>query len=216
MSLELIAVLVQIAIATVAIWYAFETRQLRVQNQEEIKYLKKQNRYSMAPFLIPGASKLTIERVIEIINDSDDTPEDKERKIESARKEAVFFAVQIDNPTTDKLASRVEVFIYDPQTKSYLSGDLGKEWVSPKETEVIQVTGPYYTLPEIIKDIENSYGNVASVFKDNLKESDEALGFVVAFFRDIEGTLYMAKREFRMTGFDISHKATKLFSSELL
>lgn len=207
--------LVQLGLVGAALWYSYETRELRKQNLKEIHVLMNQGRLALAPFLVPGAQKVSADKLVEMIQaDEEADEEEKEKRIESARNEEVFFAVQIDNPTADKVGCHIEPYIYDPSTKSFLIPDHGKEWISPKETEFVQVTGPYVTKVQIEKAVRKTFGNVVEPLLEELDMPDD-LGYIALFFQDVEGTLYLSKRTFRLKDGQILHHPTKLVCASI-
>lgn len=202
---------VNLGVVVAAIWYSIETRKLRLQNLTEIRLLSNQGRLTLAPFLVPGAQKLSKEQLEELIDADDDaTDEEKSKRKAGARKTEVFFAVQVDNPTADKVGCHLEPYIYDPSTKSFLIPDHGKEWISPKETEMFQVTGPYVTRPRVEEEIKEHFGNVVVPLLAEL-ETPEDHGYVALFFQDVEGTVYLSKRPFTIAkSGEVRHRPTRL------
>lgn len=204
---------VQLGIVGAAIWYSVETRALRMQNLSEIRLLTKQGRLSLAPFLVPGAHKLTKEELEEMIDaDERATAEEKQKRKMDARKEEVFFIVQVDNPS-DKVGSRLYPYIYDPLTKSFLTPDHGKEWIKPRDKESFQVTGPYFTREQVVEEIKARYGDTVSSLLTEF-ETPKDYGYLALFFQDIEGTIYLSKRPFVLQeGKVLHHRPARLLCS---
>ncbi|MEZ5528426.1 MAG: hypothetical protein R3E57_00550 [Porticoccaceae bacterium] len=207
--------IVQVALLAAALWYSWETRVIRLQNQKELNLLKKQGRLSLAPYLVPGCEKIDIEQLIELISSNEELDaEEKKEQIEAAKKEEVFFYIQVDNPTSDKVGCQLRPIIYDPSTKSFILSDSGHAWISPQAQGKFQATGPYYSKAQISEQLEGSYGDEIKALLNNLDITDNE-GYVALFYRDIEGSLYLAKRAFKVHDGEYNFKATKLFSSVL-
>ena len=79
-TMEIIILLVQVILAITAIWYSYETRQVRRQNQQQLEFLIKQNNISISPFLIPTAKDSTTLGPEDIPDDVEE--EDKKKMIE--------------------------------------------------------------------------------------------------------------------------------------
>ncbi|WP_123658817.1 hypothetical protein [Salinisphaera japonica] len=213
--MEVISLVVQIALAGAALWYTLETRRLRIQNSEEIKVLLNQGRVALAPFLVPGVKRLNVQELHELISSDEDLDEaEKEKRKDFAANADVFFVVQVDNPTADKIGCQLQPYIYDPSTKSFLIPDHGKAWISPRESEHIQVTGPYVTLEKVQSSLSEHYGESAENLVKHLDAPDEA-GYIALFFQDIEGTLYLSKREFALSDGETLHRTTRLVHADL-
>ena len=204
---DLTLLLVQSALVVAALWYSWETRRMRIQNLHEIHLLANQGRLALAPFLVPGAStKAELLKNIEASTEPDEaTRLDHARQVNESD---VRYIVRVDNPT-DKTGCHLQPYIFDPLTKSFLIPDHGKEWIRPRESESFQVSGPNCTRKKIEEDLESEYGNIAQNLFSELDMPEDS-GYVVLFFRDIEGTLYASKRPFRIVEDATVHSASRL------
>jgi hypothetical protein len=215
--MEMVSLTVQILLLLAALWYSYETRKLRIQNLQEVRLVANQGRLALAPYLIPGVRKVSVAELNSAIDaDSELSDAEKEERKAEVAKEEVFFGVLVDNPTAEKVACHLEPYIYDPGTKSFLTPDHGIERISPKDKEAIQVTGPYVTKLKAIDEVVKSYGDgVRSLIE--LLDTPEDCGYVALFFQDIEGTVYLAKRQFILRNGSVSHNSpTKLFCSTVV
>ncbi|MEA3642606.1 MAG: hypothetical protein VBE63_22075 [Lamprobacter sp.] len=216
LSLDIAAVLVQFALVATAAWYSYETRQLRLQNLEEIRLLKKQGLNALAPYLLPGAQRVSVESLVEYIQaDNDLNDDEKLKKIQAVKKEDVFIVVVVKNSTSDKIGCHLEPYIYDLRTKSFLTPDHGKETISPKSEEHFQVTGPYANRQQVEKKLVDAYGDrITSLFGELHTPDDE--GYIALFFQDTEGNLYLSKRPFvEREGQIVHHRSSKIYSAAM-
>jgi len=204
---EYIILIVQVALLLAALWYSWETRKIRIQNLDEIRLIANQGRLALAPFLVPGATPKS-EIVNNIRKDTDKEEKARDEMIEGLESSDLRYFVKVDNPT-DKTGCHLSPYVFDPDSKSFLIPDHAKEWISPKDAETFQVSGPSFTKKKIEEHLIEQYGNVASSLFGHL-ETPEEEGYVVLFFRDIEGTLYVSKRSFTLKDGQSSHKASRL------
>lgn len=211
--METILLIVQTGLVFAAMWYSWETRKIRIQNLDEIHILMRQTRLSLAPYLVPGAQKVEKEAVVSMIENSEDLDEEeKKRKIQAAEEEEVFYVVVVDNPTAEKVGCQLEAYIYDPNTKSFLFPDIGKQWISPGERELIQITGPYFTKEKLLLEIEENYDGINPSLLAHF-DTPEDEGYVALLFRDIEGSVYLTKRAFSFVGGEMRTRPARLVAS---
>ena len=197
-QMDWLMILVQLVLAGAAIWYTFETRRLRQENQEQLKLLKEQTRLSLAPFLVPGLIDVDLALAKQKVLDSKEIPEPKKREmLANIASASIKFMCAIDNPSS-KIGHHVNLWVYDSRTRSFLSGDFGKEWIAEKGRELIQVSAPYFNTAEVSQQIREQYGSDVDFIFPLLTTED--VSYLVLLFRDIEGRLYAVKRGFQVEG----------------
>lgn len=207
--MDWIMIIVQLILAFTAIWYAFETRQLRLQNQGQLKLLKEQTRLSLVPYLVPGLMDVELNALKRMIKeDIELTEERKKEQLEKAEKADVIFMCKVENPTS-KTAHHIGLWVYDSRTRSFLECDFGKEWIAEKSNELFQISKPYLTPNEVRKSICKQYGSDIDFILPLIKFEDES--YIITIFRDIERRLYAVKRPFNISNDgDIRHKPSAL------
>lgn len=207
--MEWIAIIVQLALASVAIWYTIETRKLRIQNEAQMKLLREQTRLSLTPYLVPGIADVDLALLRKnIAEDKSLTEDQRKEKLSKLDEAKIKFVCNVHNPTS-KTPHHVNVYIYDSRTRSFLEGDYGKEWIAEKGSELFQVSEPYLGRDEVVESIRKQYGDGTDFIFRQLSAGDQS--YIAIIFRDLEGRLYMAKREFMISDGEAHHKPTALF-----
>lgn len=216
-DLVLFAIVVQIVLAVAAFWYAWETRRMRLQNAEQMDLLRRQARLTVAPFLLVGMLPTDPRMLREHVEQEGSMDEEKrgaalkliEALGEGIAKEKLRFIAAVHNPT-QKVALQANAYVYDHQHKSYLEGYVGKEVLAAASKETIPIGEPYYDRKGIIQAIQRDYGPDSSFALRWLEPGDTS--FLAFFFRDLEGRLYLIRREFGIdSAGQFIHKPSRMF-----
>ena len=199
----ILPLLVQIALAGTAFWYALETRKYRIQGEHQLSTMQKQHFLTVAPFLLVGAVPKSI-----LENEIEHHPEkfvrpgsnvDLKEIQKQVRADLInkpdFFACGIQNPTS-KLARQVEAMLYSAQNKHFIEGIHSKEVLSEKASDVLILASNPMNQQEAIESMRKSYPGIDKINSDLLPHDKKS--YVVVFYRDIEGAVYAVKRPYRI------------------
>lgn len=209
--MEWLLIVVQLLLAGAAVWYAIETRRLRIQNSAQMDLLKNQTRLSVAPYLIPGLVDIDLAVWKQQIVDNDELSEEKKQEALTKIADAdIKFVCAVNNPTS-KTPHHINIWIYDERTRSFLESDFGKEWIAEKDSELFQVSEPRFAKDEVEQRIQEQYGEASAFMFRHLEVGDNS--YVALVFRDMEGRIYLAKRYFVISKNNkIHHKPTTMHS----
>lgn len=198
---------IQGILAVVGLWYTIETRKLRLQSENQSKTAIRQKRLSIAPYLVVGV--MHPESFIDEDEDNEDKRKEFIAKLEESRKNDEFlYLATISNPT-EKIAIQTNVYIFDNNKKSYLTGDIGHQVISAKDNEAMPVSKPYMTEEEVRKVINKDY-DLSNEFNMALKAIEKDSSVIYLLYKDIEGYPYLVVRPF-----DIDDDGDFTFSNQL-
>ena len=116
--------------------------------------------------------------------------------VEAQQQDLIIYVATYSNPT-EKVAIEVDIYVYDNNKKSFLTGDTAKQVLSPKDKGYITISKPYMTHDEVLKDIESKY-NLKKQFEEAEKSIGNDWSAIYLLYRDIEGYPYLISRPFRM------------------
>lgn len=193
--------LVQLLLAGAAIWYAIETRKLRMQNQLQIDISKKQHFLTVAPFLLIGLiSKTKFQAEFEAHPEKfvkEPSEEEFKKKTDRIKHDIAegseFFFCNINNPTS-KIARDAEVIVYNSNNRNFLLGQYGRAVIEEKQTEIIFVAGNPMSHQEVITAKIQAYPGIDKSKEPLFNYSD--ISYAIVLYRDIEGSNYAVKRPF--------------------
>jgi hypothetical protein len=198
---EMLSIVVQSILAIAAIWYTWETRKVRLQNQYLLNITTRQHLITVAPYLLIGVvPKSRFQADVEshpekFIHEA--SQEEYDKKFQELRKQISgspdFYFCTINNPTS-KLARDVEVVLYNSENKNFLMGQEGKAIIAEKGTEILWVSGSAKSQQEVIDIKIDAFPELTRVHKELFEYSD--VSYAVALFRDIEGSAYAVKRRY--------------------
>lgn len=210
--IEVVATCVQLGLVITAIWYAWETRTIRLQHEKQFELLKKQVKLTNVPYLVPGILDVdAIRAKKQIQEDKELSQEEKKKRTEEMSRDTVKFTVGVHNPTTI-VGRYLRIWIYDKRTQSFMKAGVGVEFISEKETEQFVVRDTYYDVDKVKEQMSSYYEVDMEFAKDEITLGDES--YLVLVYMDIEGTPYMVKRGFEPgTNGDVAHKSSKVFFS---
>lgn len=200
---------IQATLAGVALWYTIETRKLRKHSESQLALSAQQARLAIAPFLVPGLQASGPDAVAKKATETAKlTEEERAEFIKSVREGNLRFVASAYNPSS-KVASNVQIFIFDPNTKSFLEGDQGKAWVEEKGHEIFTISAPYFTHDQIKTKMIGHFGDYISHLL--AKIDIEEVGYMALVYQDIEQRVYLVKRHFILKGDEVSHKTPKIY-----
>ncbi len=214
-ALKLVGPITSLILASAAIWYAVETRALRLQDYEHIKILQHQMKLKLAPFLSVGVTTVK-PKDVEMIREKiklDEGLEEEKRKalLERLKTTPISFICQVTNASS-KIACHVDLYIFDKKHASFSESISAKDYIAEKEKEIFLILPRYMTYQKICKTITDRYGTESSFLFSHLKPSDNS--YVMVVYEDIENRVYAVRRPFVITeDGDISHKRSELLFS---
>jgi|GEM_PF-6461552 len=214
--MEVALFVIQGLLAGAAFWYSWETRKMRMQNELEVRILSKQSRLSLAPYLVPGVTGVPQEKIIDEI-EKDDKIDDNERqqRINLARNTGTIKVVVVQNPTKEKVGCNLQPYLYNKESRNFSECIYGKAYITPGGSETFPVKNTFLSREEVFQRVRGFYGDNVKVLMKNVDISENA-GYVVLFFQDIEGSVYMMRRDFEDENGEFTHSgAPRLFSAGL-
>lgn len=194
-----LAIIVNGLLAVIALWYTVETRKLRLQNQEQLSLLMKQVRLSVAPYI--HVTLLNFQTALELLREEGKVPteEPARNRFEEGLREKfsqpkVKFISKISNKSS-KLALHLRVYVFDCRSKTFFRSDWGRTVLAEHESIEMEILSEGVSLEVIRKEMEAKYGEPNDLFHRSLNADCQA-SYILAFFKDIEGSSYVVKREF--------------------
>ncbi len=201
--MELIAIISQISLALIAVWYTIETRKLRVQNQHQLKLLTKQVTLSLAPYI--HVSLFNFKTALQTLNEEGEIPgEQTERdqfvnglRTRFAQPNAKFIS-KISNQTT-KLAIGVRVYVFDCHSKTFFRSEWGRTVLPEKDSIDLEILGDAVSLEIVRQELKTKYSESNPLFERHLT-TEGTSSYIMVLFKDIEGNSYVVRREFEIDG----------------
>lgn len=193
-NIRLVTMTLTLCLVIVGLWYAWETRGLKIQAKEQLAEMRKQFQLSIVPSLFPSVvHKDNVKELImeEIIKQTSG------EKIYSKEElsEVIKYYIYLEN-LADIMAYDVRVFIFDGDTKSYLKAGTAYSFVKPKVNQSLAIFSDranYLDEKGLISELNKLY----NLNLDSLK--DYILGMnneILLFFKDVQGNAYLRTREF--------------------
>jgi hypothetical protein len=210
----LIAIFLQVVLAGSAIWLAWETRRLRVQDKEQMRLavkhfdaqiersdkqlslLRKQVRLGLLPPIILGPASLAQYKDYVNENVSDET-ERKAYVDSSVLKGQEPSFVCIVRNRTKRVALNLSGLLYEAETQKYFVAprnleQLGKGW------DAFLFYEESSDMETVKANLEDQYGTSRVEFAvSHLIPKDKA-SFVIVLFTDLDGRVYLARRRFSL------------------
>lgn len=228
----LLNIRLQAVLAASAIWLAWETWRLRVQDKErtrqadkqfsdqagrgdkQLSLLRKQVRLSLMPPLELGPC--TYEMYRKFLQEKyPEASQGNERSNWATRavrgNDNARFILLVSN-SSDRFAQNLVAMFYDADSKEFYWSDDGAEQLG-KETRPFMFFGPPVTAEQIKTGLTFQYGDRSSYFHMFVESKDEA-SFVGLFFLDLDGRMYMKRRRFFVRRADVNKVAGELFYQE--
>src|SRR5438552_2098379 len=122
-------IIVNAVLAGFVLWYTLETRWLRRQNQEQLEFLKRQVRQSIAPFVIPSLKNLPT--MLSLMNEREGPADAKSDFEKNLRKEygRLRYLSSVAN-LTDNLALNIHVYAFEHKSLIFFPSSEGRTFLS--------------------------------------------------------------------------------------
>ena len=209
-----ISVLVNAALAVIALWYTVETRRLRLQNQNQLKLLTKQGMLSLVPYL--HVTLCNLATALALYEEEGKLPTDANKRAQFVgeikrrfSEPGVKFICRINNETT-KLATAIRVCVFESQSKTFLRSEWGRTVLPEKDSIELEISPDAVSREVMTGELRNRYGPTTTEFFEKQLSTDHTLSYVIVFFRDIGGNPYAVRREFEFVEDMIEAKLNQL------
>lgn len=203
-TMENIYYLVQIVVATIILWYTYETRKLRLTSEKQLDEQKRINELSLLPYFSYGInifqSNHNDKTAIEYFEKDTYLPLSiRNEYIQLLEKNTIIFQITIENQST-ALALDLQAIIYDGYTRNYIFGETGV--ISSKLGEkqyIYTARDTYQTKNEIIKHLKSHYGNNTFLNQQlMINDSEKNKYFIYLFGKTMGNRLFVFNREFEI------------------
>jgi hypothetical protein len=192
--IKTITALLTAILAGVGIWYAIETRNLRIAAETEIEEYKKQFHLSVMPDLYPAV--ISPSKVAELVMEGKIFQASGEvRYTKEQFAKLLKYYVTIEN-IGRQAAYDTFVYIYTADTKSYMKAPTYKVFVRPGKVETISffdTSTNYKNEKEIIEDVKKNF-EIEIKITNYIKSPENNCLFL--FYKDIQNNVYLRVRQF--------------------
>lgn len=193
-TIHICNLLVQFFILVAVVFYAVESRRLRIQTETQVSLLQRQDRTSGTPSLVAGLTEFDpAERKRWIDYDSNMPASERKIALERLAKKKPKFSVIVSN-YSNPIAQNLQAVLYDASTRSFLICDEGKEVLSAQSSDTFDFASPYKSASEAADWIVDRYGSAAAYIRDLVTVQN--LGYIAIIFQDAQGRTYFLQRSF--------------------
>lgn len=193
-NIRLLTPILTFLLVLVGLWYAWETRGLKIQTTEQLTEMREQFQLANVPILFP--SIINREQVKESIMEGKTVQTTgKIRYSKEEMSEVLKFYLLLDN-FADTVAYDVRAYIFDSDTKSYLKAAKGFAYIKPKDIEFLSFFKEktnYMNEEQLLTELNIRYDLNLDLLNDYILKKNNA---VLLFFNDVQGNTYLRTREF--------------------
>jgi len=169
--MQVSSIAVQIILTAAALWYAWETRALRLQSETEAELLKEQVRLSATPFVLPFL------------------------RIANRAKLSVRYSCTVRNPTPQP-ALQVTPFVFVPQEGKFLRFQLTADWEAltfgKDEGKAAETFDQFMARDEVTEFVSKKLGADSAAFLSPHLSTDSF--YVLIIFKNVLGRSHIVKR----------------------
>lgn len=196
------AVIANLIVAAVAIWYTIETQALRRTAVKQLTLMRQSMSSALLPFVLAGIRKLSSAAEAEKTKIDEQLAQWSVRRIDlpgvgvrTLSYQAVADEVFEVTSTTDEVASHVLCILFDHRNSSFRVSPYQLEVIAPRETGYFKIASSSLNVDETCELISKLYEARGEYLEGPIRAiSTKRESVLIPIFFDIAGRLYATPR----------------------
>lgn len=190
-NLQLFAVITQALLVLCALWYSWETREMRMTLQQQNEMHLADTERSVRPHFIPVVVDENGQNQLEFVKNNQPGNTELIESLESSTPPRFTISIQNESPLP---AMDLVYFFYDQETKSFLIGISRFDYFKPESNSVGYSAQSYETRSVVLDWIADVVGRPVARVEEFLPLGGRH--YVVLIFRDQVGVWHLVRRPF--------------------